>query len=309
MTCTDSVEPRVYRSIFLDHRWAHQRYLGWAVVEELAGLRILQKGHAIFDRYLMLLTKGGEAALEEAITRFAGRAGLSDIFIHDFDHALTDAPVLAGFRFRRAERHERLLNIATFAVDLQRDEATIFASMSSNYRRQIRKAEATGLNINAHPRPDAALCDGFFSAYVDLAHERGLQAPDPAVIKAMYAAGDAVLFVASRDGEISNYLHVYIAGETGVFMHGVNLSKVNDGAGQYLHWQAMRHLKAHGRDWYDLGGVATLDPADGIFNFKEKFGAMFVPLGVEWRYTGSVVRRAISARATIGRLAARRVRS
>jgi len=306
---TAAVQTRVYRSIFLEDGWAHQKYFGWTVVEDLPGLRILQKRRAVFTRSLILLTRGGCDRLAEAVVRTAGRAGLSDIMVHDFDEVYELAPEIAGSTFRRAEQRERLLNIATFAVDLRRSESEILAAMSSDYRRKIKKAPSAGIVVEAHPHPDAAMREVFFSAYASFAGVRGLKAPDPAAINAMYAAGDALLLVARKDGEISNYLHVYVAGETGVFMHGVNLSKLNDGAGQFLHWQAMRALKARGLGWYDLGGIAALDTTDGIYNFKKKFGGQLVRLGTEWRYTGAVLRRAFSAKVAIGLLAGARGRS
>ena len=99
----------------------------------------------------------------------------------------------------------------------------------------------------------------------------------------MYARGDALLFVAKKHGEITNYLHIYTTGSKAIFMYGVNPCKENDGAGQYLHWRAILRLKEMGLEWYDLGGVATQDANDGIFNFKSKFGAPLVSLGCEWR--------------------------
>jgi hypothetical protein len=102
-------------------------------------------------------------------------------------------------------------------------------------------------------------------------------------LRQMYARGDAMLFVAKKRGAISNYLHVYTTGGKAFFMYGVNPSKENDGAGQYLHWRAILRLKEMGLDWYDLGGVAVKDARDGIYNFKSKFGAPLVSLGCEWR--------------------------
>jgi hypothetical protein len=51
---------RVYRSIFLDDGWAHQKYFGWTLAKDRPGLRVLRKKRLAFTRSLMLLSKGGE---------------------------------------------------------------------------------------------------------------------------------------------------------------------------------------------------------------------------------------------------------
>jgi hypothetical protein len=116
-------------------------------------------------------------------------------------------------------------------------------------------------------------------------------------IKAMYAGGDAMLFLVRNGGNPTSYVHIYRTGGTGLFMYGVTLSKENDGAGQFLHWSIIRRLKADGFKWYDLGGVASCDPADGIYLFKARFGGSYVDLGTEWHWSGRWARQAARASA------------
>src|SRR4051812_47054822 len=93
---------RIYRSIFLADGWAHQKYFGWRVIADMPGLRVLTKRRAIFDRYLILLTKGGEAPLTGWVTRAAGKFGLSNIVVHDFDRLIVGVPIIAGRLFKVA---------------------------------------------------------------------------------------------------------------------------------------------------------------------------------------------------------------
>jgi hypothetical protein len=291
--CTAPLEDssvRTYRSIFLDDGWAHQKYYGWCLAEDHSGLRVLQKQHLGITRSLILLTSGGESRIDEVVARCSGRSGFTDVIVHDFDRVLPEPPALAGRRFHQVDS-DRLLNIATFAIDLTPGEADILAQMSADYRRKIRIAESRGIVVEAHDAPSAELRDRFFDAYRTFAKERGLGPINRGVVSRMYSAGDATLFTARKGGgEISNYLHVYTTDRAGIFMYSVNLIKENDGAGQYLHWRAIQRLKQKGLGWYDLGGVASLDPADGIYNFKAKFGGKLTPLGVEWRRMGGVFR-------------------
>jgi hypothetical protein len=286
---------RTYRSIFLAEDWAHQRYFGWRVVRDEPGLRVLGKRRAVVERFLVLLTEGGPRHLDACIARLAGSLGLADIVVHDFVDAIDGARLIGGRDFRRAEQRERLLNVATFVLDLEKSEEALLSAMTSDYRRKIKKAEAAGVLVTAYDRPAPEILDPFLAAFRAFAGKRGLNPADPKAIAAMYADGRAVLLVAEKDRTVSNYLHLYKAGDAASFMYGLNLSKVNDGAGQYLHWQAMRRLKADGVGWYDLGGAASVDPADGIYNFKEKFGGTLVPLGTEWRHTGYTAERGLVA--------------
>lgn len=292
-----------YRSIFLEDDWAHQKYFGWRVVRDMPGLRVLRKRRAVFTRYLLLLTAGGEAHLRPVLRDFGLHAGFTDIVVHDFEEVLGDAAGMGDLGFLRAEDHERLLNVATFVIDLSRDEDALFSGMSSDYRRKIRKAERSGLQFEAHHSPDEALVSDFLGTYAAFAKSRGIASPDPVAISRMYASGNAILMLLRKDGAVTDYLHLYSAGGTAIFMYGVNTDKQNDGAGQYLHWQALRHLKAGGHAWYDLGGVSRTGSGDGIFAFKERFGGVFVPLGCELRRQGVGVRAVGFAKRTLQRTA------
>jgi hypothetical protein len=289
---TSDAAARAYRSIFLEEGWAHQKYYGWRLADDQPGLRVLTKKRAVFTRSLILLGRSGKEALAGAVRRAVGKAGLAEVVVHDFDGVLENAPNIAGRRFRAMTQRERLLNIATMVVDLTQDEDAILAAMSADYRRKIKKAEAQGVTIEAHSNPDEELRRAFIGAFTNFTAERGLKPADAAIVGKMYDNGDAILFVARKDGRIANFLHIYKAGDKAIFMYGVNLSKENDGAGQYLHWRAMLHLKSIGLGWYDFGGVVSFDSSDGIYNFKSKFGAIATSLGAEWMYAAPVLRMA-----------------
>jgi hypothetical protein len=285
-----------YRSIFLADDWAHQSYYGWSVVADEPGLRILWKRHSIIERYLFLLTAEGRGRVDYWVRCLSGIGGLSDIMIHDFDSVLGEAATIAGRHFRLAQHLERLLNIATFAIDLARNDEELMAQMSSDYRRKIRRAPANGVMIEAHAQPDDALLKQFAAVFRDFATKRGLSVIDADALAAMYRDGRSLLLVARKQGRVTNFLHLYRAGDAASFMHGVSLSKENDGAGQLIHFEAMRRLREEGVRWYDLGGVASTDPSDGIFSFKQKFGGTLINLGREWRYTGVVASAGLASK-------------
>jgi hypothetical protein len=284
-----------YRSIFLSTDWAHQRYFGWDVVADEPGLRILEKRRSLIVRYLFLLNSNGTDRLTEWIARLSGAISCADLIIHDFDDVLRTSDTVGGLRFQRAAPRERLLNIATFAIDLNRNSDDLMTAMSADYRRKIRKAPSMGITVSIYRKPSTQMQEQFVAAFRRFASERGLSGIDGKVLSAMYLAEQGLLLIARKAGQLSSFLHIYRAGEAASFMWGVSLSKENDGAGQYLHWQAMQSLKEDGVRWYDLGGIPSTDPNDGIFNFKRKFGGQLISLGTEWRFTGPVARTAFTA--------------
>ena len=279
-----------YRSIFLSPEWAHQRYYGWAVAREVPGLRLLQRRRGPLTKNLLLLSKEGRDHVEPVLSGAVTQKQLNDIVIHDFDRVLGERPAVRGLRLRQAADQERLLNVATIVIDLTADEHRLSAGMSSNHRREIRRAEADGVQVEAYDQPTEMLLERFTAALGELARTRGFDTPKTDAIKRMFAAGDSLLLVASRQHKDLAYVHLYTVQRLAYFMSGVTLSRANDGAGKLIHWYAMRHLKAHGYDWYDLGGVRSQRPDDGIYNFKRRFGGQFVSLGVEWRHAPILVR-------------------
>lgn len=299
-------QSRIYRSLFLGDGNPHQRYYGWRVVEDSPGLRVLAKSRGLVHRTLVLLSSSGADAVAAAVERASRKFGLIDILIHDFDKVLAKAPLLASRGFRPATDAERLLNVATFVIDLTQDEHALFEGMSADYRRKIRRAEEAGIRVTLHDRPSPRLLAEFSAAFATMAAERSLAAIDPRVLSRMYEDGNGLLLVVQRGDDVTNYLHLYTAGDTALFMSGVNPSKENDGAGQLLHWRAIRELKERGFGWYDLGGVASLDPSNGIYKFKQKFGGELVLLGSEWRHMDRALRPLLSAYAKVRGLRPRR---
>lgn len=277
-----------YRSIFLAADWAHQKYFGWKVLSCLPGLRILTKARFPVTRYLFLLERDGQDALNHQLLRCQGRAGLTDITIHDFDEVLTFGHHVGSSLFHKAERRDRLLNTATFVIDLRKSDEELMAQMSADYRRKIRKAASSDVTIEINAAPNQLLVNEFAHEFKRFAQKRGLSSVNPRVLLNMYRGGNAILLVAKKSGRTINFLHLYKATGAASFMYGVNLSKENDGVGQYIHFEAMRVLRGSGISWYDMGGVASLDPSDGIYRFKKQFGGDYVSLGCEWRYTGTI---------------------
>jgi lipid II:glycine glycyltransferase (peptidoglycan interpeptide bridge formation enzyme) len=275
---------RDYRSIFLDDGWAHQRYYGWCLTEDHPGLRVLQKKRLAFTRSLVLLTKGGEARLDDALRRSCGRLGLADLLIHDFDCVLPDPPVVAGLRFHRAEQRERVLNIATYVVDLKEGDETLWKNFGAKSRNSARKAESNGMRF-VQDRDFKSTMDCFYRFYEPVALRHALETPDYRVLEKMQKEGNLHLVSCERsDGKISVVNILYLTGRCSLYMYGASDPEAGAGAGQFVQWKSILLLKKFGYEWYDLGGIQDPAKMDGIHQFKKSIGGTFHKLGDEFRY-------------------------
>ena len=117
-----------------------------------------------------------------------------------------------------------------------------------------------------------------------LARERTLATPEREVLERMFARGNLLLFAALNAEAYLNIILVYLARDKAYFLYGVSGAGRGDGAGQLIHWEAIKHLKNRGIAWYDLGGVPSTDSTNGIFLFKKSLGGELVSLGSEFFY-------------------------
>ncbi len=274
---------RVYRSIFLDKDWAHQKYFGWSIAEERAGLRLLRKNSSALARSLMLLNKVGEDRLAEAVTRGFGFAPIADMVIHDFDGVLPETPVIAGHRFYRAEQRERLLNIATYVIDLEQDEEVLWKNFGQKSRNAVRKAEKDGVCF-VYREESRAIIDSFHKLYAPVAQQKKLNIPSIEKLQMMYDGGNLICVSAQQSGgQVLAVNIMYVSGQCGYFLHGANHPAITTGVGQFIQWNSILLLKKLGYGWYDLGGVQDKANADGIHEFKKSLGGKFHKLGEEFR--------------------------
>ena len=109
-----------------------------------------------------------------------------------------------------------------------------------------------------------------------------MNALDRAKTQQMFETGSLTLYRVLDRNELRMAATVYRAGDEGYWSTGVDGGKRQDGAGHLLQFEIMRDLRDRGFRWYDLGGVASTDESNGIFQFKRGFGGDFVSLGAEY---------------------------
>jgi hypothetical protein len=239
--------------------------------------------------------------IDETVRRLKLLDARTDLLLHDFDDPGRDERIVAGSPLRRSREHERILNKATFVFDLACDDEALTAAMSSDCRRKLRKAGEAGLRVEVADHPAPNTLREFFASFDAMACARGLRSPGLPAIQRMFDGGDLTLFRSLAGEEMRSAATIYRAGDKAIFMIGVGGDKRNDGAGQLLHFEIMRDLRARRLRWYDFGGVASTDENNGIFRFKKGFGGQFVSLGSEYLHRPPLVRVAAHIKRIAGR--------
>jgi len=278
-----------YRHISLEPGAPHEKYFGWRVLRDESRLKVIIQPRGPIRRCLLLVAGLADVEVGEVISREKLLDLRTDLILHDYEDQGRETREIAGKLWRRAGADLRLLNIATFVFDLDRDDDTLRAAMSADYRRKLRKANDARLEVVEDHAPPPKVFEEFMRRFEAMARERRLGAFPRSVAQRMFAAGDLLLFRVPSEDEARVAATVYRAGDKAIFMTGVGGEKRNDGSGQLLHFEIMRALRSKGVRWYDFGGVPTIDESDGIYRFKKGFGGEFVSLGTEYAYRAPTV--------------------
>lgn len=191
---------------------------------------------------------------------------------------------------------------STVFVDLSGGEEATLASFNQSARRNVRKAEAAGVMVEAVEPGEANLSVMYelMEATEARAHyglrRRGYFMDYWA---ALTAAGQAQLFLAKHEGEVLAGIFVTMVGKRAWYKDGGSFDRKRELAAPYfLQWEVMRWLMAQGITSYDLMGVPNRDVVgkgdgrDGLYEFKRKFnseitefvGCWDLPLGGMGRY-------------------------
>lgn len=267
------------------------------------GLRVLRKQCSIANRYLLLLQEGGQEGLDACIRRLVGKVGLVDMTVHDFDRILDEPLYLAGIPFQKASSTERLLNTATFVLDLAAGPDYWLQSMGAKSRNAVRRAEALGVTVKPAHHDTRRVVSTFLDQSEHAIHKHKLKYPSSEELVRMINGGHLHPFEAlSEAGDVVNVTMIYRVGDTAFYMFGSNSGTAPTGTGQFVHLQVMKYYKDSGCRWYDLGGVNPEKDSDPIFRFKRSLGGALFDLGPEWRHTGKALKLAINSRTMAKRL-------
>lgn len=296
---------QAYRSIFFNDDWALPKYYGWSQLALAPDLKVLSKCFGPLRRRLLLSQGHSQAEIASALEKTGSLDHRTEVYLHLFDADEDEALTICGRRFSRALDNRRILNVATFVVDLARSEDELWKNLGAKGRNAARKPVEGGATVSIAASPDAAL-DAFYRLYASIARSANLQTPPRALIEKMMFGGN-MISAACRNGvgEIEAVNLIYLSGNVGFYMFGATCAAPGVGVGQFTQWETIKYLRGAGQQFYDLGGVSSLDPGDGIFRFKKSLGGSLVQLGAEYVFCPKIVAASHVARSLARSLRAR----
>lgn len=272
----------------LEPDWALTRYYGWRDVARRDDGALLERRVGPIRRRLLLLHGAPLGWVDELAARHRLISPLATLTVQDFAREVGDGPQRVGGRALQAG-DGRWFGAGTFYYDLSESEPRLRARFPKG---KLNHAKKVGLDVDVDARPGDRAVDEVVSLYAALAADKGLPPLEPRQLRRMSDDGHAALVRGRIAGRTAAVLWVYTLPKHGYFLHAVRAPDAPRGVADVLHWEAILHLKATGRAWYDLGLVPSTSPSDGLFTFKQRLGGEFCSSGLESAHTPRWLSRA-----------------
>lgn len=271
--------------LMLQPDWILERYLGWRVLEERTGLKLLRQARGPLASWLLMGYGAAETELAEVARTHGALSARALLTWVDFTADASAAPrtrQLAG-RTLLPVTQGRFFGTGTFVLDLAQPEQTLWASVAARERGKARQAQRAGVHVELTP-PTSRDIDELAQQYGRMARQRALEPLALEPLRSLQQEG--ALLLARTRGSTGHTLALTLAltahGQ-GYFLHGVRVAEAPAGAGILAQWELARGLRARSLRFYDLGLVASTDESDGLFRFKRAFGGSYVAYGCEHR--------------------------
>ncbi len=171
-----------------------------------------------------------------------------------------------------------------------RSEEDVLAGMNQLWRRNIKKAAKSGVEVRRGDRGDLP---AFHRIYVETAGRDGFTPRQLAYFQTMYDAlnaeepGRLRLYLALHEDDLVAATTLVQVGQHAWYSYGASTSAKREVRGSNaVQWQMMRDSLAAGASVYDLRGITdTLDDSDphvGLVQFKAGTGGRAVEYAGEW---------------------------
>lgn len=230
-----------------------------------------------------LPTFADDSVFWQGVRGFCSRFDITQLEVGTYASPAGTNPPILGVHGTRTGRCE-------FEIDLSGDLAGV---LSSNHRRNVRKAEKAGLAVSRTRSDEAAAAhQKLMSLSMERRQARGESVSSVGAspeIAALLGSGVGELFQVVREGHILSSVLVLHA-ETGSYYQSAGTSPdgMDVGASHFLIHHIALELKAAGARTFNLGG-ANADSSLG--RFKKGFGTAEIPMssvscyvGPSWRY-------------------------
>ena len=126
----------------------YETCLGWTLLLDEPGLKVVARRIGPVKRCLIMAQGVASAQIDLAVRRLRLLDPRTDCVLHDFDNSELEERVVAGRPWRRLLDDERMLNKATFIVDLMRDDDAMLQAMHRTTRLNVRKAQGRACASN-----------------------------------------------------------------------------------------------------------------------------------------------------------------
>ncbi len=229
------------------------------------------------------LTEEAEKTFLENFKSFCKKENICDFIIPPMHYSL----------FNSVPKESYYTDLGIIVVDLQKSEEELFKAFSSNYRNEVRKAQAENLQVQF----DNSQFSPFYSLYKSTHQKQGIYFdPEMELKNLIESLGEknCRIAVVRKGNEIYGAsLVLFNADEAYYFQSGAIVNCPHPGANKLLQLEIMKWLKLQSVKRYVMGGYRLGDVSgtkyDGIQKFKMRFGAE-VEKGfhfyteVTWRY-------------------------
>jgi lipid II:glycine glycyltransferase (peptidoglycan interpeptide bridge formation enzyme) len=162
----------------------------------------------------------------------------------------------------------------TFRVDTHDNEEGIRARLRKSFRRDLKKAEETGLQIeHSHSEEAGRILESLYRILLDRKHFKGLDPQEFTQIQPALPEAEKLTFVVARlGGEPVAVLLSSNLGDTGIVLLAASNDRGLECGASYVIWyQALLAARKAGMTWCDLGGI---DPEanPSVYQFKSRLG-------------------------------------
>lgn len=186
--------------------------------------------------------------------------------------------------------YDQRLVYCDFVLDISRDWDDIFADMDSSRRYDIKQGHENDFEIVDKEITEQTMSD-FFEGYSTVMDRvGGRKSPRRFFLELCELSERLKLFAVRVDGEERGAM-LYTLDDEQSTIHSESSAVTRDNfeyhSNELIHEHAIKWGKEHGYDTYSFGGT-ELDFRDGVFRYKEKFGARPVP-ALAWERGGSTV--------------------
>ena len=229
------------------------------------------------------LAEEAEKIFLENFTSFCKKENVCDFIIPPMHYSL----------FKAVSSSSYYTDIGIIVVDLQKGEDELFKAFSSNYRNEIRKAQAENLEVTF----DNSLFAPFYSLYKSTHQRQGIYFDLEQELKNLVenlGEKNCRIAVVKKGSEIYGAsLVLFNAHEAYYFQSGAMDNCPHPGANKLLQLEIMKWFKQQGVRRYVMGGYRLGDVGgtkyDGIQKFKMRFGAdvekgFHFYTEITWRY-------------------------